>query len=188
MLYDARDPGPMLRAHTVNTLDDRVRLIQRMIWFGEQAFDKSSPPIGGLRDPNMRLIGLAVTEACRARDDLCELHAIYSFVKRNVRYTGDITRKDTYQSAWRTLQIGGEDCDGHVTLNCVLAMENGFETKIRVTSNHGDTWDHIFAMAGLPKHDPEPKRWIVLDTTLPGDRFNVHAPAAKYRDFRVKEM
>lgn len=190
VLYDARDAGPMLRAHNVNTLDDRVRLIQRMIWFGQQAFEPGAPPIGGLRDAYMRQLGLAVTDqVCVARDDMCELNAIYSFVKQNVRYTGDITRKDTYQNPFRTLQIGGGDCDDHVGLVCVLAMENGFEMKIRVTSNTGATWDHIFALAGLPKHDPEPKRWVVLDTTLPGaNKFNVHAPAKRYKDFRVREM
>lgn len=157
-----------------------------MVWLGDQAFSRMNSPIGGLRDPRMRAIGLEVTSGCRARDDMCELAAIYEFVKRNVRYTGDITDKDTFSTAWRTLQYGGEDCDGHSVLNAVLAMENGFQTKFRITSNTGASWDHIFTLAGVPKTSPS--KWIVLDTTLPGARtFGKHPPMAKYKDFDVSE-
>ena len=102
--------SPTLRAHPVRTLEDRVKLLQKLVLYGAQAFDKSSPPLGSIRDPEMRRIGIAVTEVCKARDDKCELMAIYDFVKRNIRYTGDVTNKDTFQSAWVTMQIAGGDC------------------------------------------------------------------------------
>jgi len=101
---------PMLRAHQVSTLEDRVLLLRKLVWFGENAFDPSMPPAGSIHDPNMRQIGLEVTSPCRGRDELCELQSIYWFTKKNIRYTGDITEKDTFQSAWRTLQYGGGDC------------------------------------------------------------------------------
>jgi hypothetical protein len=183
VLYDG---GSMLRAHQVSTLADRVLLLRRLVWFGEQAFDRHSPPVGSLKDPRMRQIGLAVTQGCPARNDMCELAAIYEFVKRNVRYTGDITNKDTFQSAWRTLQIGGGDCDDMAPLNAVLAMENGFTCKFRITSNTGATWDHIYTLAGVPKMSP--RRWVALDTTLPGqNKFGVEPPRAKKEDFDVTE-
>lgn len=136
---------------------------------------------GGLRDPLMRQIGLLATRQCPARDDVCELRSIFEFVTKNVRYTGDITFKDTFQSALRTLQYGGGDCDDASILNAVLAMENGFQAKWRITSNTGASWDHIYCMAGVPKHAP--KRWIALDTTLGPGRFGVEPPQAKYQDF-----
>lgn len=173
----------MLREHRVRTLDDRINLIKRMVWWGDKAFDKHSAPIGGLHDPRMRQIGLQVTSGCAGRDDMCELDSIYEFVKKNIRYTGDITDKDTYQSAWRTLQFGGGDCDDHSNLNAVLAMVNGFACKFRVTSNTGESWDHIFCIAGYPKVSP--RRWIPLDTTLPRGRVGTHPPMAKYRDFEI---
>jgi hypothetical protein len=183
VLYDG---GPTLRAHTVHSLDDRVRILRRLVWLGDRAFGRGRNPIGGLQDPRMRQIGLAVTQGCRARNDMCELAAIFQFVQENVRYTGDIVNKDTFATAYRTLQLGGEDCDGHAVLNSVLAGENGFQTKFRITSNTGATWDHIFCMAGVPKHSPT--RWIALDTTLPGaNKFGVQPPMAKYKDFEVSE-
>ena len=176
----------MLRAHKVGDLEDRVKILRRLVWFGEAAFNSRHSPIGGLRDPQMRQIGLAATEVCNARDDRCELEAIYDFVKSNIRYTGDITYKDTFQSAFRTLQYAGGDCDDHASLCAVLAMENGFQCKFRITSNYGTTWDHIYCIVGVPKLDP--RGWVALDTTLPGPgRFGKEPPNAKYKDFPVDE-
>lgn len=182
----AYDKGPVLRSHNVSTLEDRIKILRKLVWKGEQAFNSSGPPVGGLMDPRLRQIGLAVVEKCKARDDLCELEAIYTFVKTNIRYTGDITNKDTFATAWRTLQYGGEDCDGHSVLNAVLAMENGFQTRFRITSNTGETWDHIFCLAGVPKGNP--RKWVPLDTTLPGNKFGIQPPMAKFKDFDVDEL
>jgi len=187
MLLGVHDPGPQLRAHSVSTLDDRVKILRRMVWLGDQAFNRRNAPIGGLKDPRMRQIGLEVTSGVRARDDMGELAAIYEFVKRNVRYTGDITDKDTFQTAWRTLQMAGGDCDDHSVENAVLAMENGFRCKFRITSNTGASWDHIYCLAGV-RSRMNPTQWIPLDTTLPGaNKFGVHPPMAKYKDFEVTE-
>lgn len=140
---------------------------------------------GGLRDPQMRHIGLLVTQHCPPRNDKCELQAIFDFIVKNVRYTGDIVFKDTFQSALRTLQYGGGDCDDHAVLGAVLAMENGFQTKFRITSNTGKSWDHIYLMAGIPKHAP--KKWVALDTTMGPGKFGHQPPRSKHRDFMVKE-
>lgn len=177
---------PTLHAISVRTLGDRVKVLRRLVWFGAAAFNPKVPPLGGLRDPQMRRIGLAVTQHCPPRNDLCELKGVFDFVVKNVRYTGDIAYKDTFQSALRTLQMHAGDCDDASILNAVLAMENGFQTKFRITSNHGDTWDHIYTMAGIPKHDP--RRWVALDTTLGPGKFGREPPRAKYKDFEVGEL
>jgi hypothetical protein len=174
--------------HRVSSLEDRVRLLQKLVCLGEAAFDKSSPPFGSIRDPEMRRIGLAVTEVCKARDDRCELMAIYDFVKRNIRYTGDVANKDTFQSGYRTMQMAGGDCDDHAILSAVLAMVNGFTPKFRITSNYGSSWDHIYCIVGLPKLDP--RSFVALDTTLPGStdaRFGKEPPRMKYKDFGMAD-
>lgn len=90
----------VLKGRQVSSLQDRVDILKEQVW----------SKAGGLRDPTMRRIGLMVTQHCPPRDDLCELQAIFDFVAKNVRYTGDITYKDTFQSGLRTLQMGGGDC------------------------------------------------------------------------------
>ncbi len=109
------------------------------------------------------------------------------FVKSNIRYTGDITFKDTFQSAYRTLQYGGGDCDDHAGLNAVLAMENGFQTKFRITSNTGASWDHIYCVGrraedgpsevGHPRHD-----------AARTEQVQRVSPYAKFKDFDVDEQ
>ena len=118
-----------------------MKLLRGLVWLGDQSFSRRNPPVGGLRDPRMRAIGLEVTSACPARDDLCELQAIFEFVKRNIRYTGDITDKDTFQTAWRTMQMGGGDCFPEGTL---FLTRDGFEPveQIEVGDevHDGETW------------------------------------------------
>jgi hypothetical protein len=163
-----------LQSHSVgNGLDDRVALLRKLAWSAK----------GGLRDPAMRRIGLLATRHCPPRSDACELRSIFDFVVRNVRYTGDIAGKDTFSTPLRTLQYGGEDCDGHAVLAAVLAMENGFQTIFRITSNTGASWDHIFCMAGIPKH--RPVELIALDTTLGPGRFGKEPRYVKKADFKV---
>lgn len=178
-----RDYAAVLRAHNVSSLEDRVRLIRKLIWWGETAFDKRMPASagGGVHDARLRALGLEVTRGCPPRNDLCELKSIYDFVRMNVRYTGDVSMKDTFQSPWRTFQMVGGDCDDHVGANACLAIENGFQAKARITSNTGESWDHIYCLAGVPKHAP--RKWVILDTTLPGDRFNQQPHFEKHRDF-----
>lgn len=141
MLYDG---GPVLRAHQVSSLADRVVLLRRLVWFGEQAFDRHSPPVGSLKDPKMRQVGLACTQGCPGRGDMCELGAIFQFVKTNIRYTGDITNKDTFQSAFRTLQLGGGDCFPEGTL---FVTRDGFvpieQIEIGDEIHDGQTWVHV---------------------------------------------
>ena len=121
---------------------------------------------------------------------MCELRAIYKFTVENVRYTGDVAGVDTFSSPIRTLQMGGEDCDGHAVLNAALAIINGYHAKARITSNRGVTWDHIYCMVGLPKGSTS--RWIALDTTLARSRndvsrFGAEPPRAKYQDFSLSK-
>lgn len=132
-----------------------------------------------VKDPDMRGLALQITGGCEARDGLCEAKAIGAYTKQNIRYTGDIAPHrlgargpvesiDLYQSARRTSEYGGGDCDDHAVFNATMLILNGIPAKFRVTSPYRwgrDNYTHIYTMAGLPKTDP--KRWVAVDTTLP---------------------
>ncbi|KKN61357.1 hypothetical protein LCGC14_0522890 [marine sediment metagenome] len=143
------------------------------------------------KDPLVRKKALAVTHTCPARDDACELSAIFEHNSdpENVRYTGDIGAHvlvpggepeavDTFQTAKRTLEFRGGDCDDHAVLNATMASQNGFDTKFRITSNTGATWDHIYAMARR-----NGGKWRALDTTLGPGKFGKEPRQAKHLDF-----
>lgn len=146
-----------------------------------------------VQDPEMRKLALQITRHCPERDGDCEARAVYDYVKANVRYTGDIApiKKpdgqvdgiDLYQSARRTLEFGGGDCDDQSIVVATLLALNGITPRLRVMKERkSDDWSHIFPVAGLPKN--EPTRWLALDTTLPGNNeYGKEVPFADALDF-----
>jgi len=142
-----------------------------------------------VQDPQMRKLALQITAQCQERDKACEAKAIYRAVKGRVRYTGDIgpikhpgggvEGIDLYQSARRTWEFGGGDCDDNSILNATLLALNGLTPVLRVVRAKGDPdWSHIYA--GFT----DTGRFVALDTTLPGsDKFGIEARFAKKIDF-----
>lgn len=178
-------------------IQQRVGILQDLVWKGVQ-------------NPQMRELALAITgngvrdvtvgkrkfrvkgANCPARDGLCESEAVYNWTKANIRYTGDVAPVmmpggdvegvDLFQSPVRTIEFGGEDCDGHTIVTTTLLALNGIPAKFRITApTKASDWAHIYGMAGLPKTRPD--RWVALDTTLPGNMFGREAPNAKHMDF-----
>jgi hypothetical protein len=136
-----------------------------------------------IRDPSVsRHLALAITYGCPWRDDRCELEAIWYFMHRNIRYTGDIAGYDTFQSARRTLQFRGGDCDDGFTLITTLAQGNGFSTKGRITANTANgQWAHVYPLVGFPKNNP--RTWIPIDWTIGFHRFGMHPPQGRFVEF-----
>lgn len=146
-----------------------------------------------IQDPEMRKLALKITAHCPERDGLCEAKAVYDFTKQRVRYTGDVAPikwsdgsvegVDLFQSARRTIEIGGEDCDGHSIVNATLLALNGITPRLRVVKTRGaEDWEHIFTGALLPKGGGD--KFYALDTTLPGnDHFGREPNYHRYVDF-----
>lgn len=142
-----------------------------------------------VQDPTVRKLGLQITNACPERDTVCEARSIYQWIKGNIRYTGDIGAHkqadgtvdgiDLYQSAARTIEFRGGDCDDQSILNASLMAVNGLTPVLRVVkeSRAGD-WVHIYP--GFT----DTGKWIPSDTTVPGSNFFGKDPPFKVkRDF-----
>lgn len=178
--YSDGNMSTEIRASDDMPIEQRVATIQRKIHEGAQ-------------DPQMRKLALAITASCPERDGLCEAKAIYKAVKKRIRYTGDIAPIkhpdgsvdgiDLYQSARRTWEFQGGDCDDQVILNSVLLAHNGITPRLRVTAESPDADDsHIYSVALLPKF--QPAYAVALDTTLPGsNKFGVEVPPGRVTDF-----
>lgn len=89
-------------------IEKRAAALQDLVWQGVQ-------------DPSMRKLALEITNGCPARDGLCEAKAIDTWMRKNIRYTGDVApikmgskgpveSIDLYQSPRRTVEFGGGDC------------------------------------------------------------------------------
>lgn len=143
-----------------------------------------------VRDPSMRQLALKVTHGCPERDQACEARAIYNYVKKNVRYTGDggpiqfpdgtVEPIDIYQTAQYTLKVKGGDCDDQNILIGTLGALNGLEMWFR-TVMYSEHNGHIYPYVKLKNG-----KGIVMDATLPGNgNFGVEAPTqgGKVQDF-----
>lgn len=142
-----------------------------------------------VQDPQMRKIALKVTSRCGERDKVCEAESIYHFVKQRVRYTGDIgpikhpdgqvEGIDLYQTARRTLEFGGGDCDDNAILTSTLLALNGHQPILRVVkTKRAPDWEHIFTVDNIDG------KVVALDTTLPGNKsFGVEPNYHKRVDF-----
>lgn len=165
------------------SIDERMEILQGVV-------EKS------VKDPSMRKLALQITRHCPARDGQCEAKAIGDWVKKNIRYTGDVgpiklshngqvEGVDVFQTAARTVEFGGGDCDDHTILNVTLAAHNGLTSNMRVTSPtrnpKEEDYGHIYGTIGLPKNNP--RKYYAVDTTLPNYRFGYEVPYGKAKDY-----
>jgi hypothetical protein len=158
------------------SIEQRVASIQDLVWKSVQL-------------PQMRELALKITKNCPERDKACEARAIYAYVKRHVRYTGDVAAVkqgangpleaiDLYQRGDRTLQFGGGDCDDHTILNSSLLSLNGIPARLMVTADTRlGEWQHIYSKGLIDG------KWVALDTTLPGNRFGYEVPYKRSIEF-----
>jgi hypothetical protein len=137
-----------------------------------------------------RGLALGITASCPRRDDRCELEAIWHFMHAtapdgypNVRYTGDIDSADTFQTARKTLEYRGGDCDDGAILAPTLLAGNGFRVKNRIISNPSepDDWAHIYPLVGYKKNNPT--QWVPFDWVLGYHYFGTHPPQARFIEF-----
>lgn len=163
-------------------IKERIAHIQDMVYVSSQ-------------NPEVRQLALAITGKgtrrvkvgsqtydvvganCPARDGECEARAIYNWAKANIRYSGDLAPikhgakgsvepVDIFQSAQRTAEFGGGDCDDHTVIVSALLAHNGITPKMAVTApTRFGPEGHIYAVAMLPKE--RPSKELALDTTLP---------------------
>lgn len=178
--FSSGDMTTTLRSHDKMPIEMRVASIQEKI-------------AGSYQDPRMRKLALQITSHCPERDGTCEAKAIYDYIKANIRYTGDgapvrwgdgkVEGVDIFQSAWRTVDFRGGDCDDHNILASTLLALNGITPRLRVVKTRGDDdWSHIFTGALLPKGTGD--KFIALDTTLPGNNhFGAEPSYHKFVDF-----
>ena len=125
-----------------------------------------------------------IVQACPARDDECELSAIYEAVKngtplipglkKGLRYVADPIETDFFSGAKKLLEqcavgVCSGDCDEHAVLVAALTGAIGFPVGLRVWGpTNGSDFEHIYAVAGPSKEESseDPREWLGMDTTV----------------------
>ena len=179
-------PGPArLGVHHMSSLKDRIDLIVKLL--RKDFYDPQ-------RGPMLRALVGKIVKACPTRAEAgeksaayCEVSAVHDWIATNIRYSGDThpigeDAVDLYQSPWRTIEMGVADCDDMVSVAIALLTYLGYRCHIRVSSNSGSSWDHIYCIVSeFPRVNPY--RSLVVDPTLGVGKCGVEALRAKYVEF-----
>lgn len=130
--------------------------------------------------PTVREVAMQLTADCPARDDSCELQAIFNAVKHGddrvralqhgVRYVADPRWADHFTAPHRLIKQCAKgacagDCDDHAALIVALVGALGFKVGLRVWGPSHSNYVHVYAVVGLPKRDP--RDVVGMDTTVP---------------------
>lgn len=158
------------------SIQDQADALRRIVKFIEEGSTK----------PSVVQAARAITAGCDARDDLCELEAIFQAVKygtsdvpalaNGLRYVADPRSMDFYTKAdamLRDCAAGScaEDCDGAAILVGALAAAVGFKCGARAWGPGRDKsgeYVHVYCVAAVPKRGPWRQDYAGhgLDTTV----------------------
>lgn len=131
--------------------------------------------------PSIREAAIAITGECDARDEECELQAIYDAVKHGTphvaglrngyRYVADPRQSDYFTAPYRTLELCARgscagDCDDHSMLCAALAGALGFKVGLRAWGPKGQDYEHVYAVACKSKRNPSIEDIFAMDTTV----------------------
>lgn len=153
-------PNSTMKTYQVKseTIDDRISWLEAEINAGK-------------RSERVRQIASEILTAkneegdwqVEERDWNAEIAGAYNYVRANVRYTRDIHDVELFQKADRTLDLKMGDCDDIAILLGSILGNIGYPIIIRVIATNGQSFHHVYLMAGVPPHDPT--KYIPLDAS-----------------------
>lgn len=132
------------------SIPDQVRFLRRMVidWRGRVWTRETA--IGIVRDE------------CPAKQRMCQALALAEWVQGRIYYVNE--RPETFQTPYRTVELGAGDCDDQTVLLAALLESIGIETDL-VTMRVDGSWRHIFPRAHVRLPSGRTVK-IPLDTTL----------------------
>ena len=142
----------------------------------------------GAFDPAIRKLAISIVRkaGCKHKDFMCEIKAIYNWIKENVRYFYDQEGTDAYHSAYSiAFELKGGDCDDFAILAGALLGSIGYPIALRIIAKTKEgKFVHIYPLVGIPPHGKK-LVWIPLEFTDPKIPFGKEFPHAKERTFRI---
>lgn len=132
-------------------------------------------------NPKVRNTAIKIVRSCDARDDICELTAIFEAVKNGdsqvkgladgLKYMSDNFFTDTFIAPSDLLDECEDgacagDCDDHAGLCFALAGALGFRVGLRAWGPKGSKgFQHVYAVALVPKEEEDEPYEFGLDTS-----------------------
>lgn len=161
--WAARQTIPDGRAGTVATLKVMRAIVNR---------DSS--------DPYIRKTAEQIVKGCQGHDFMCEIKALFAFVRDRITYRRDPLTAEYVQDTRRTLESGVGDCDCKVVALCSLLQALGHKTRFAVIGNRPDDYSHVYCEVLTRQHG-----WLPLDPTNERAQVGWEAQAAVKGAFPV---
>jgi hypothetical protein len=118
----------------------------------------------GKKDPRIHELAARIISRCPPEytpaGEIAAARSIFDWGLANVRYTPDVTGKETLHAAWDVARLGIGDCDDFTVLFCSLLETIGKHTRIVTISSHAEDpkqFSHVFPEVSVQG------RWIPLD-------------------------
>jgi len=132
------NPPYQLSVGSGSSIDDRMKAVWTAVTLS-------------IVDPVTRVMAMETVRDCKGRDDLCELSHVYAGLKELIKYRGEPPGMDLFQTARRSIELGGGDCDCMTIAAVSFLTELGFDCGARVIDQTGEGWDHIYALVKVPR-------------------------------------
>jgi hypothetical protein len=201
-----RFPSPKLEATQPRQakLDLSTERVYVPIFIGPQSSvpQRSSAPGLGFRTPLLngeqgtaqtialmrQLVDAAVSDATFVRkaidivrgvaafDEIGEIEALYSWVKRSIRYTKDPVTKEKLYPPQELLKIRAGDCDDISMLLAAFLIAIGYPARwitLSANSQSPDEFSHIYVEAEAPAGSGN---WIPMDAARLDSQFGIEPP------------
>ena len=135
----------------------------------------------GKKDPRIHELAAAIVSSCppdyTPAGEFAAARAIFQWGLANIRYTPDVTGKETLHSAVDVVRLRIGDCDDFTVLFCSLLETIGKQTRIVTISSHAEDphqFSHVFPEVAIQG------RWIPIDAARRGASFG-RGPEHYYR-------
>lgn len=123
---------------------------------------------------------IEIVRSVPAFDELGEVHALYDWVKRNIRYTKDPVTKEKLYPPRELLKIRAGDCDDISMLLAAFLLAIGTPARwitVSVNFDNPQEFSHIYPEAEVPTGSSQ---WIALDAARLDSEFGKE-PAFYFR-------
>lgn len=129
-----------------------------------------------LADPSFVRLAIDIVRNVPAYDELAEVEALYSWVKRRIRFTKDPLTKEKLYPPQELLKIRAGDCDDIAMLLGALDLAIGYPARLVTVSadrNHPEEFSHVYVEVEVPARSGN---WIAQDAARFDSRFGLEPP------------
>lgn len=127
-------------------------------------------------DQNFVRFASELVRGVQSFDDIGEAQAVYSWVKRNIRYTKDPVTVEKLYPPQELLKIKAGDCDDIAMLLGALMIALGYPARlitISASADNPDEFSHVYLESEVP---PGSGNWIPMDAARLDAQFGVEPP------------